>query len=322
MATGVRQVRLPLERAISPRIDLFAVERLAKIERMIKPDLIHAHSSKAGAVARIARLLRLRTPVLYTPHGYSFAGHFSRRTERFAYRETERILSPLASRVVCVCDAEARIARSVGPSKRVRVVHNGIEPIGSGPVDSRIQELSRRGPVACAVTLLRPGKGLETLIDAMPAVLGTCPDAQLAIVGDGPDLAALTARASYRKVEQAVHFLGTMSDPLRVMRGADVFVHPSWAEAFPYVILEAMSAGLAIVASDVGGVGEAIRDGDTGLLVPRADARRLAAALGQALSNSTLRTKLGVAARARQRQSFTQQTMIDRLISVYRELIG
>jgi glycosyltransferase involved in cell wall biosynthesis len=312
--------QLDLQRAVGARVDALALAQLVWTISRIRPHVIHAHSSKAGAVARIARLAHPRIPVLYTPHGYAFAGHFSRELERRAYREIERVLALATSRVVCVCEAEARLARTVTPAERVRVVHNGIGSLGDGPTDPRIVELASRGPVLCALTLLRPGKGLETLLDALPQVLERHPHLQVAIGGEGPDGEALRARALARGIESAVHFLGGVEDPASVLRGAQVFVHPSWAEAFPYVILEAMSAGLPIVASDVGGVGEALVDGESGLLVARGDERALAGALGGLLADRERGERLGAAARQRVEDLFTTERMIDGTRAVYDEL--
>ncbi len=322
---GLRQpvthVRLDLRRAIAPRADLVALGRLMQIVRDLQPDLIHAHSSKAGAIARLARPFSPRVPVLYTPHGYAFAGHFNHSAERLAYRCVENVLAPLASRVVCVCEAEARLARSVGPASRVRVIHNGIAPAADGDVDPRVAELARGGPVIGALTLLRPGKGLETLIAALPDVLARHGDAKVAVVGDGPDLDALQAQSRALGVADAVHFLGPSTDPLAALRGMDVFVHPSWAEAFPYVILEAMSLARPILASDVGGIGEALVDGESGVLIPPRDERGLAKALIGLLDDPSRCALLGEAALRRVRQEFTRSVMIDRMAGVYSEAV-
>jgi glycosyltransferase involved in cell wall biosynthesis len=315
-------IHLDLQRAVAPREDARALRELARIVARVRPHIVHAHSSKAGAVARLARLAHPRVPVLYTPHGYAFAGHFSRELERRAYREIERLLALATNRVVCVCEAEARLARTIGPPGRVRVVHNGIQALGPGPIDPRIAELASRGPVVCALTLLRPGKGLETLLDAMALVLERHPQVQLAIGGQGPDLEALRARAQARGVSASVHFLGSVADPGSVLRGARLFVHPSWAESFPYVILEAMSAGLPIVASDVGGVGEAIISGDSGLLVEKAQELALAGAISELLANPQRAQAIGAAAHERVGRLFTREAMIERLSDVYRELTG
>jgi glycosyltransferase involved in cell wall biosynthesis len=321
LARTTRYVHLDLRRAISPRGDLAAVARLARIVRELRPDVVHAHSSKAGAVARLARAGDRRVPVVYTPHGYAFAGYFSRGGERAAYRGVERLLAPLASRVLCVCEAEARLARSVGRSDRVRVVHNGVDVAPAGAGDRRVLELARRGPVIGALTLLRPGKGLETLIDATPAVLARHRDAQIVIVGDGPELELLRERARERAVAEAVHFVGACERPLAALAAMDVFAHPSWAESFPYVILEAMTLGKPIVASDVGGIGEAIAHGVEGLLVPPRAAQPLGEALCAMLADRERAAGMGERALRRARSQFTLTAMIDRVTRVYDELL-
>lgn len=321
LAQGVDHVQLDLRRAIAPREDLAVLRRFVGLTRSVRADVIHAHSSKAGAIVRLAKPFSPRLPVVYTPHGYAFAGHFSRSAERSAYRAVERALAPLASRVVCVCEAEARLARSVGPASRVRVVHNGIDPAGDGAVGPRIAKLSGRGPVLGALTMLRPGKGLQTLIAALPEVLLAHPSAQLAIIGDGPDLGDLIAQADAAGVRHAVHFLGPSDDPLGALRGMDVFVHPSWAESFPYVILEAMSLARPIVASDVGGIGEAILDGESGLLTTPRDEHSLARALTEMLGSPGLAERLGQAARRRVLSQFTTAAMIGGLLGVYEETL-
>jgi glycosyltransferase involved in cell wall biosynthesis len=219
-----------------------------------------------------------------------------------------------------VCEAEARLARSIGPRGRVRVVHNGIPTPPPGGADPRVAGLRERGPVIGALTLLRPGKGLETLLAAAPLVLSRHPDAQLAIVGEGPDLEQLREQARALGVAGAVHFLGPTSDPVGALRGMDLFVHPSWAEAFPYVILEAMALGLPIVASDVGGIGEAITHGESGLLTPPREDQALGRALTELLSDRGRAARLGQGALERAGH-FTRDAMIERLSGVYAEVL-
>jgi glycosyltransferase involved in cell wall biosynthesis len=318
---GCRHVSLGLKRAVAPRVDAAALRRLQGLVRGLAPDLIHAHSSKAGALGRLARTVRPGVPLVYSPHGYAFAGHFDRELERTAYRLIERGLAPLAGRVIAVCEAEARLARGVGPDGRVRVVYNGVT-VPSEPVDveRRMSRLKAAGPVLCTLTQLRPGKGMETLLDAMPAILAAHPRAQLAVWGDGPDLSGLAARAQTLGIGASVHFLGSTERPLSVMAGADVFTFPSLAEAFPYVILEAMSVACPIVASDVGGIGEALGD-SAGVRVPAADPAALAAAVTRLLSDPEGARALGVAARQRVDQTFGVQKMLDETAQVYSELV-
>jgi glycosyltransferase involved in cell wall biosynthesis len=313
---------LAMERSIAPGPDLRSLARFAQIVRAVRPDLIHAHSSKAGAVARIGRLLHPRVPVLYTPHGYAFAGFFEHETERRAYREAERVLALLASGVVAVCEAEARLAASVGSRRRIRVVHNGIGTPPNRPVDPRVQEIARRGPVICTLTQLRPGKGIETLIDALPAVLARHPRVQVVIAGDGPLRDSLLTQALERGVARAINFLGEHGDPIAVLRGADVFLLTSWAESFPYVILEAMAVGLPVVSSDVGGIPEAITNGESGLLVPARNAPATARALNELLDRDDLRARLGATAQRVVQGRFNREAMVDGMARVYEHVLS
>jgi glycosyltransferase involved in cell wall biosynthesis len=314
-------VPLDLRRPVSGA-DAAMVARFARIVRRVQPDLVHAHSSKAGAVARLAKLGRPRTPLVYTPHGFAFAGHFRFRAERLAYREAERALGTLTDRIACVCQAEGRLASIVVSPRRIRVVHNGVPPTPDGAPSDAMDRLGRLGPVVCTLGLMRAGKGVETLIDAAPAVLARHPDAQFAIWGAGPETGALLDRARRYRVERATHFLGPTSDPLAALRGSTVFVMPSWRESFPYVMLEAMSVGLPVVSTDVGGVREAIADGEHGTLVPPQDAAGLARAVTRMLDDGEWRAQLGRAARRRVEQEFTQRAMLTGLAEIYTELLS
>jgi glycosyltransferase involved in cell wall biosynthesis len=315
-------VELQLARAVAPPADIAALRRFSRIVRELRPDVIHAHSSKAGGIARLGRFLHPRIPVLYTPHGYAFAGYFEHELERFAYRQVERGLAHLARFIIAVCGAEGRLAAAVGPSRRVRVVHNGINGSPDGPADSRVLSLAPQGPVICTLTQQRPGKGVETLIDSLPAVVAQHPGAHLVIVGDGPLMGALLDRARGRGVSHAVTFLGEHGDPVAVLRAADIFILPSWAESFPYVILEAMTVGLGIVSTDVGGTSEALEHGRTGLLVPAADASATAAALIRLLADPDLRRRLGEAVQRTVAERFTRKAMVDGVARVYEEALG
>jgi glycosyltransferase involved in cell wall biosynthesis len=313
---------LAMQRAIAPRRDAETIRDFASIVRRVRPDVVHAHSSKAGAVARLARVRCPAIPVLYTPHGYAMAGFF-RRVERSVYREVERGLGLLTSRVLAVCEAEATIARTVTPARRVRVVHNGVDApaVAGGELDARVTALRSRGPVVCTVCQLRPGKGMETLLDAWPAVVAAHPGAQLAVAGDGVLRGALERRVQALGVADSVHFLGEHPDPIAVARAADAFVLASWFEAFPYVILEAMALGLPIVASDVGGVGEAIAHGQSGLLVPARQPPALSSTLIELLANAELRGQLGAAALQTVKRRFSTETMVRGAIDVYAETL-
>ena len=313
-------LRLPMVRAVAPSADARAVAATARLVRRVRPALVHAHSSKAGAAGRLARLAFPRTPLVYTPHGYAFAGYFESEAERSRYRAVERALAPLATNVLCVCEAERRLAASVGPERRTSVVHNGIPEPEPAEVHPAIARLRENGPVVAVVTLLRPGKGIETLVDALPELLAAHPTASVVVAGSGPDRAMIEARALERGVAGALLLIGETAGPGPVLAGADVFVSASWAESFPYNVLEAMAAGLPVVATDVGGTAEAVVDGATGVLVPPRDAGALGAAIGELLADPARRERLGAGARPRAAEHFTVDQMVEGTIQVYQRL--
>jgi glycosyltransferase involved in cell wall biosynthesis len=317
---GVEVIELEIVRRPSPRDDLRSVAQLAGIVRRYRPDLVHAHGSKGGVMARLARVAAPRTPLVFTPHGFAFAGHFSRRAERGAYRAAERALAPLASRTICVCEAEARLARSVGAGRRVRVVHNGIDPPSEIGPDPAVGSLREGGPLVGVVSGLRPGKGLETMIEAIALLRADGSSAQLVVAGEGSERDRLERLAARLGVAEAIHLPGHSRDPYRFLAAVDVFALPSWAESFPYSVLEAMAVGLPIVATDVGGVAEAIQDGVSGLLVAPRDAPGLAARTGSLLEDRAGASRLAEAARDRRSELFSMAAMVRGTLAVYGEL--
>jgi glycosyltransferase involved in cell wall biosynthesis len=319
-ALAAELLPLPMVRSIAPVADARAMAAVGRLVRRVRPALVHAHSSKAGAAARLARVAYPRTPLVYTPHGYSFAGYFESEGERARYRLAERALAPLATRVLCVCEAERRLAAMVGPSGRTRMVHNGVVTPAPAPALPAVAELAGAGPVIGVVTLLRPGKGIETLVDAIPAVLAEHPTARVAVAGRGPDREQLQARAEALGVGHALHLVGETDGPMPLLAGADVFVSASWAESFPYNVLEAMAVGLPVVATDVGGTGEAVKDGVTGLLVAPRDPGALAGAISKLLGDPELRRRYGESGRARVAEQFTVESMVEGTLDVYRQL--
>jgi glycosyltransferase involved in cell wall biosynthesis len=322
-ATELRAPVVPLamSRDISPRHDLRSLVGLAGVIHRTRPDVVHAHGTKGGVFARAGHPFRPGLPVLYTPHGYPFNGFFTSEAARRRYRLIERSLSPLATRTVCVCEAERRLACEVGPCSRTRVVHNGTLPAADVTPRADVDELrSEGGTVVGVLAGLRPGKGLETMVEAWAGLAPEHPRSTLVIAGDGPERPRLEATMRNLGVADSIRLLGHTTDVDSFLASLDVFVNPSWAESFPYAVLEAMSRGLPIVATDVGGVGEAVRDGETGRLVPAKDAGRLASAVAEVLSSPQERGRLGAAARELHRRSFSLDAMVEGNLRVYEEV--
>ena len=315
---GFAVAEVEMGRAIEPGVDLAALRSLKRVARDFRPDVIHAHGSKGGVLARVARLAAPRTPLVFTPHNYAFTNFFSSASERAAYRAIELALGPLATRTLCVCEAEARTARSVTRESRIRVVHNGIEPFEPPAPSGRYATTD--GPLLVAVTEFNEPKGVPSLIEAMPAIAASVPGARLAIAGDGPMRPEVEALVAASPARDATTLLGQIDSVRELLGDAAVFVSPSWSESFPYAILEAMCARLPIVATDVGGVGEAIADGATGRLVAARDPSALSAAVLGLLADQGAAQALAAAARERMLERFTFERMVEGTLAVYGEV--
>lgn len=317
---GLEVEYIEMGRAIEPVADARAIRELAGVVRRWKPDLVHAHGSKGGVVARLARVGAPRVPLVFTPHNYAFTNWFAGKGERRAYRLIERSLGPLTSRTLCVCNAEASAAATVTSRRRIRVVHNGIEPLTPTEPLPELRAFRGDGPLVGALTDFSPPKGVSTLLEAMPAVRRAVPGARLALAGDGPMRAEVEQAVARLGLSDDVLLLGQIPRPEPFLAGLDVLAAPGWSESFPYAILEAMSLEKPIVATRVGGVGEAIVDHVSGRLVDARDPQALAVAITDLLSDRESAEAMGRAAGQRLRERFTLQRMVAGTLSVYAEL--
>jgi glycosyltransferase involved in cell wall biosynthesis len=332
LADELRAAALPvhivsdLQREISLRADRRAVGALRRLIRELRPQLVHTHSTKAGLLGRIAARAE-RIPALHTAHAWSFSDGLSWRRkamavpiEALAGRITERFI------VVSEADREIAIRYNVGQDSQIRIVHNGV------PDSTLRAQLTARAeavgadestaaaapPVLTMVARLAPPKDPLLLLRALSRVEVPF---LLRIVGDGPDRPAVEAAIQDLGLSAQVEMLGVRKDVPALLADSDVFTLISAQEGFPLAILEAMRAGLPVVASDVGGVREAVEHGRTGVLIPRGDEAALRVALNRLLGDATLRSGLGAAGRAAYEARFTVEQMLDATVAVYRELL-
>jgi glycosyltransferase involved in cell wall biosynthesis len=197
------------------------------------------------------------------------------------------------------------------PRRKVVVIPNGLDAarfVARTP-RSRLRRI-------VMVANLRAEKGHDVLFDAAVPVLRAFPDVHFDLVGAGPELERLRARASAVGIAHAVTFAGHCDDVATRLAGADLFVLPSRSEAFPNAVLEAMAAGLPIVASGVGGILELIDDGRTGVLVPPGDAGALADGLCRMIGDPLLAERFGEAARAEAHARYS----FDRMVGAFERL--
>ncbi len=247
-------------------------------------------------------------------------GH--RETFPAKYRRLLQICDPLPHGFVANCEAMRRhLAEDCGiPQSKIRVCHNGID-LARFP--ARVFPSAEGEPITGTIALLRPEKGIDTLLDAFAQVRRRRPNAPLRIIGDGPLAGPLRARAeALFGAGDAYSFEPATEEVARALHELAIFVLPSLSEAFSNSLMEAMACGCAVVASRTGGNPELVQDGETGLLFTPGEPSDLAAKLELLLDDSRLRQSLAETGQAFLRSRFSMQASAHRMEQIYTEFLG
>jgi glycosyltransferase involved in cell wall biosynthesis len=312
----------PLEIDREPgRSDLAAARMLRALDRTRRYGIVHGHSSKAGALVRAA--LPDRRRLLYTPHCFAFAARFG-GSKQLAYRAIEQAAVPRTGAIVAVCEWErAQAERLLGAAPLVRHIEYGVSACDGADPDPELVMFKGDRPLAGMVSVLRPQKDPLLAVRAVArlAAAGELPG-RFAIVGNGPIEGEVRAEIDRLGVEQHVRWFpyrGTVDPYLAAL---DLFVLPSAWEALPLSLLEAMSCGLPILATAVGGTQQAVEDGVTGRVVPPGDEAALANALRDLLADPLALAAMGEAGGARYQARFRVERMLDATEALYRDVVG
>jgi glycosyltransferase involved in cell wall biosynthesis len=300
---------------ISPVRDVKALQEVHSTLRTLRPDLLATHSSKAGVLGRLVAR-RLQIPVVFTAHGWSFTPGIA-TLPAMVYRGIERLAAPLSSKIITVSEFDRQLAlrARIAPADRLATVHNG-----TPDVPSHLRARPDQDPVRLImVARFEPQKDHATLLHAL-AGLAARPW-QLDLVGEGPLRAPMQQLAQTLGLSSRVRFLGQRTDVESCLGQAQINVLATNWEGFPLTILEAMRAGLPVIATMVGGVGEAVQDGRSGFLVGRGDVPMLRDRIGRLLSSPALRAELGAQGRAIWEENFTVDRMVEKTFAIYREVV-
>ena len=336
MAAGFRE-RLALNHEFGYETASFEVERAPggrdfaatlELRRLIHAfggaDVLHGHSSKAGAIARIGRWARARR-VVYTPHAWYTQNPELGTASRGVYRAIERTLATVTDRIISVSSDEAEHAVALGIGRRkIVLIENGIETWAPERVArARAETRARLGIAEDAVVVgflgrLAPQKAPDVALRVFAGILDRRPATRVVLAGDGPDAERLGALAGELGLGDRVSMLPTAKGH-EVIPAFDVFLMTSRYEGFPYVLLEALAAGCAIVTTRVGGVNDCVSDGVNGRVVGTLDADAIARATLAIVNDPDL--LLQMRARSRDRASlFSVDRMLDRTADLYRSL--
>jgi glycosyltransferase involved in cell wall biosynthesis len=283
-------------------------------------DAVHTHGMRANLPVRMLLPTLRPRPLVFTTVHSDLALDYASPLKARGYLALDRLTRNAVDGFCCVSAplARALVARGA-PAARVHVVHAGIEmddlvslprPDGTAP------------PTIGVVARMVPVKDLGLLLDAAALVAREVPHARLVMVGDGPERAALERRAAEPDLSGRVSFLGHVTPARPLLAGFDVLALSSESEGLPISVLEAMAAGVPVVATAVGGLPEALQDGVSGFLVQRtgdraASAAALAARLTAVLSDAALRARMGKAGKRRVMEDFSSEAAARSMIAIY-----
>lgn len=307
----LRHVRRPL----SARQDPLGLLELTRLFGRLRPDIVHLNSSKAGVLGRAAAAMARVPACVFTAHGWAFKA--TSGTSARCYLWADRAVRPLTTIVICVSETERRagIAARVCTSAKSIVIANAVD-VGATVVRPR----DRVDPIEIvSVGRLAPPKDFLTLLHALEILPRG--QAHLTVLGDGPHRPMLESEIAQRGQSEAIQLAGEVREVRPTLERSDVFVLSSASEGMPMSVLEAMAAGLPVVASDVGGVHEVVEEGTTGFLVPSGDAPQMAERLARLAGDRALRERLGEAGRRRVEQCFALPAWRAKHLALYESLL-
>jgi glycosyltransferase involved in cell wall biosynthesis len=316
---GIPLKILNLESYFNP----FNIIHLGMAMKRERFQLIHAHGYFAGTFGRLAAILA-RVPVLIA-HVHSTYYHYSKRNLLI-----EKFLSYFTDKIICVSQA---VERFVTVNERIRkertcLIYNAVD--FPDPIDGAYRKKIRaslganaEAIVIAIVASLTANKGHGFLIAAFQQIFSTNPSMRLLIVGDGPLREQLETEVQRRKMDGAIVFTGIRNDVFALLQVSDIFVLPSIIrEGLSLALIEAMSASLPVIGTEVGGIPEVIEEGGNGFLVSPGSSEQLAEALKKLINDQALRTGMGRRGRQIYEEKFTMPKMIQQIETLYDQLLA
>lgn len=315
VATKVQAVGIPARMvAYRNRFDLRAAREIRGFLRAEQVQILHCHGYKADCYGYVAAWA-LPTKLVATCHNWC------RDSATAKYETVDKLILRAFDRVVGVnAQVADTLIRSGVASKKVRVIENGVALKSNFAVG---RDANVRGHLTFAtIARLAPDKRICDFLMAAADVVRTHPNLHFLVVGEGPEHPSLHALVDSLSISKQVTFTGYVSDIDRILSLIDVLVLPSLNEGMPMSILEAMSAGKAVIATRIGGIPNVVLDQVTGLLVPPANVPALAAAMETMIGSPELSFRMGARGRELVEEKFSAKRMTSRYTEVYKELIG
>jgi len=331
---GVRVERVPeLSREISPLRDLRAILRLAQLIRRERPQILHTHTAKAGAVGRIAALAagHARPPIIvHTFHGHVLRGYFD-PVRAYGFRLFERWLATKTTTLIAVSPQvrDDLVHLGVAPREKFTVIRLGIElderisaPDGARAETRRLLGVPQDAFVVGWIGRMTGVKNTDQVLAALKLLRDRGVDAYLCMVGDGPDRERLERRAHDLGVVKRCLFLGYQEEVARFYAAFDGMILTSVNEGTPVSAIESLAAGRPVVATRVGGVPDVVDDGEDGFLVDPGSTEQLADRLEELARNPELREQMGERGRARVPSRYAVTRLVEDMDRLYKSLLA
>lgn len=292
------------------KFDIGCMYKIYKLTRRERFDIVHLH---CGKFASLSAFLAKIPIIIVTRHGLGKTLEEIRR-DNIILKLLDYFLNRIVTKIITVTEIDRNLLiqnYKVEPSKVV-TIPNGIEICKFNPSfpDKRILNIG-------TIARLVPQKGISYLLHAVPEVVQRFPYVKFTIVGDGYLRADLESTASNLGISKHVNFVGYQNDVLRYLSRFDIFVLPSVWEGLPFVILEAMAMAKPVIATDIFGVHEGVKNKETGLLIPPRDSHSIAEAILQLLSNPNKAIEMGKKGRKRIEELFTSDVMAKKIENLY-----
>lgn len=309
------------------RMDLRVVGKLASFIRKNDFDIVHTHGVRANLLGRLAARQANRKPVVTTVHSLlerDYPGFVRRQVNRF----TEWATRGLTEQFIAVSQGlKAKLVSSGVPADRVTVIYNGIvvENFSPSAEPGAVRALLGYGadvPLVGIVARLHPVKGHQYFLEAAQIILEQHPEVRFVVAGDGPQRTVLEEMAGRLGIGKQVHFTGFVSEVSSLMADLDLLVISSLWEGFGLTAVEAMALGVPVVSTEVGGLPEVVLHGETGLLVPPANAAALAKNIIWMLEHPEAAAEMAKKATLAVCEKFTAQVMARRTEELYRRVAG
>lgn len=328
---GIPYFTLPMQRAVHPWKDLWACGKLYRLLRAEQFHIVHAHSSKAGVLARMAGRLAKVPVLIYSPHAFAFDGP-NAGLRRLSYLGFEKVASFFGNIIVADSPGEKalalkhRLAREntcavIPPSLALEDYDPHLPEQERAEIRARLG-ISTHAPLVTMINRLAPQKDPFTFIHAIRAPAEAFPEARFLVAGDGPLLQECVQKSKEYRIADQVHFLGWRRDYAHILRAGDILVSTSLWEGLPFILLEAMALAKPVVATCCTGVTDLIRDGENGFLVPPGAHRVLAEKLTLLLTDRALSSRLGARGRETVEAGYRLERAVSEMEKLYVRLLG